>query len=484
MYEISLAIALVAFLAVVVAYSRSLVFSIYHPLTYYCLFHGFIFVFRPIIAYLSDFQLVYAAYQFIPSRSDKVTVILAATVGFLCFSFFCIRTGGTRMVFKNDAALEIERDYVAKVLIWVVVLLSPLGLYSLLARYQQSVDGYSSMVIDKANGVFINTVSNGYVTDAQMMLATLGAMVAWIFRFRFISLIPLFSFVLIRAGTGGRGPFVTACISLGLLWLYQKRQSMISPRVLIAFLALIAVFDQVGSDRGAAVRALINGDKAAQRADDQEKWLEGMDFANMEYFEFIVYAIPQRSNEYGYFLNNLQIVTEPIPRVWWPGKPAGAPFSNIALFDYGYPIGMTRSLPGEGWYSLGWVGVVIWCSLWGAVLGWIYRRWVKSDQSTLKTLAYLLFIPSLVVSYRDGTLLTAARQNLWFLGPIVLAALLARWIGVPRLSEIRTYLEAKGLTQKAASLSLTGVRNRAQAIPVPLPVLRRRTALAAMEKER
>lgn len=473
MYELSLVIALVAFAGVVIAYSRTEACNVYHPFLYYCLFHGFIFVFRPIVAYVSGFELIYLVYQFQPSYQDRVTVILAATLGFLSFAFFCLRTGAGGVVIRGDAALEVERNLLAKVLIWTIVLLAPLALYSLLSRYEQSVAGYSTMVMDQATGVFMNTDTNGYITDAQGMLPALCAMVAWIFRFRLLALLPMFTFVLIRAGTGGRGIFVTACISLALLWLYQRRKQMFSPRVLAGMAALIVVFVQVGQDRGAAIRAFIAGETVEQRGGYEAKWLEGMDFGNMEYFEFIVYAVPQRSGEYGYFLNNLQLFTEPVPRVLWPEKPAGAPFSNIKLFDYGYPIGMTRSLPGEGWYSLGWIGVIVWCGLWGAMLGWLYRRWADSDQSTLKTLAYLLFLPSLVISYRDGTLLTMARQNLWFLGPIILAALLARGFNVPTLAEIRRALQVRQ----------AGGSDHRTMPAIPPAVARRRAALALMRKE-
>lgn len=479
MYEFSLIIAAVAFLAVVIAYSRMEACNVFHPFLYYCLFHGFIFVFRPIVAYFSGFELIYQVYQFRPSDQDRITVILAATVGFLSFAFFCLRFGAGGLVFRNDSAVAIERNLLAKVMLWAVALLAPLALYSLLSRYQQSTEGYSTMVMDRATGVFMNTSTTGYFTDAQVMLPTLCAMVAWMFRFRLLALMPMFAFVVIRAGTGGRGIFVTACTTLALLWLYQQRKQMFSPRVLAGIGALVFVFVQVGEDRGAAIRAFIAGEQAEQATGGKAKWLEGMDFGNMEYFEFIVFAVPQRSGEYGYFLNNLQLFTEPVPRVMWPGKPAGAPFSNIKLFDYGYPIGMTRSLPGEGWYSLGWIGVIVWCGLWGGLLGWLYRRWADSDQSTLKTLAYLLFLPSLVVTYRDGTLLTAAKQNLWFLAPVIFAAILARWFNVPTLGEIRRYLRTRGLSPVAAQARQDRtVSMKPPALGVPAAVARRRAALA------
>ena len=67
---------------------------------------------------------------------------------------------------------------------------------------------------------------------------------------------------------------------------------------------------------------------------------------------------------------------------------------------------MTRSLPGEGWYAWGWFGVIVWCGLWGYVLGLIYRKFVEGSQSAFKTAAYMIFVPILIIGYRDGTLVT------------------------------------------------------------------------------
>lgn len=484
MYLASLVFAFTVFVVMTAYYTKTQAFNVYHPFMYYSLFHGFIFVFRPIIAYISDFNLVYRVYQFNPSVDDKITVILASTIGYIFFAFFCLRSGNEKLVFKNDSAVDLQRVLSAKVFYLSICILSPLAIYSLTTRYGEAMSGYTTMVMDRANGVFMNTVSNGYMTDAQLMLPALAVMIAWIFRFHFLSLLPLLLFVLIRAGTGGRGPFVTACISLGLLWLYSKRRSVFSPRVLLAFVALVTVFDAIGEDRGARIRSIVSDSEKVEVSEYDGKWLEGMDFANMEYFEYLVYVVPQRSGEYGYFIDNLQLFTEPVPRVLWPGKPAGAPFNNIALFDYGFPIGMTRSLPGQGWYSLGWIGVAFWCGLWGGVLGLIYRRWVESDQSIFKTMAYLMFVPSLVVTFRDGTILTAVKQNFWYLGPIAFAAILAHLLNVPKLPAIRHHLRSRRVKGSGSTDRRTAAQREMHKVKLlPPPVARRRAVLAAEREE-
>lgn len=478
MYEISLIAALFVYVTVLVYYSRTPEFNIYHPLLYYCLFHGFIFVFRPIVAEFSDFSVVYNLYQFTPTMADKTTVILASTLGFLSFAFFCLRSGTADLKFKTDLASEIERRVSVKPLYFAIVMIAPIAIYSLLTRYSDVVTSTNSMVFDRASGSFINTQSNGYMTDAQLALPALALIIVYVYRFRLISLLPLLAFALFRGGTGGRGPVVTALVSAGLLWLYQNRKTMVTPRVLLSFAGVVALFSALGADRGAGIRAWVAGEEAAEVAESQHQFLEGMDFANMEYFEYLVYVVPQRSNTYTYFLDNLQLFTEPVPRVFWPGKPAGAPFATFSLFDYGYPIGMTRSLPGQGWFSLGWLGVMIWCGLWGAGLGLLYRKWAESEQSLYQTLAYVLFVPTLVVTFRDGILLTAVKQNFWGLGPIVLMAVWARLLGLPKIGQIRKFIAARGAGAADKAEQPDRITPGPAHAILPPAVARRRAALA------
>lgn len=480
MYELALIFSVVCLIAVSFVFVRGPAFSLFHPLTVYIAFHAVVFVFRPILSYLLGYELIYLAYQFTPSPSDKLTVILASNLGFLTFAFFVLRAGGVAMRFKQDMNLDLERERLKPVFFWVFATLGPIGIYSLamvLGSTFATGIGYEGMIRDAATGITINTTSNGYLVEAQLMLASLSAIVAWLYRFRLIALLPLIGFVIYRAGTGGRGPFITALVTVGLLYLYENRRRFPTLKVALLLAALIPIFNAVGEDRGASVRRLIGEEVpsevyAGSRVD--EKFLEGMDFGNLEYFEYLVYAIPQRSGTYGYFLDTLQVFTEPIPRVWWPGKPIGDPFARIKLFDYGFPIGMTRSLPGQGWFSLGWLGVVIWCGLWGWLLGTIYRKYVQSGQSTFQTLAYMLFLPILIIAYRDGQLITIFRQGLFFLAPIGLCYVYARLLGIASIQELRTRMPGEA----PAELPQDGPVLAPTTAAVPPAVRRRRMALA------
>ena len=161
-----------------------------------------------------------------------------------------------------------------------------------------------------------------------------------------------------------------------------------------------------------------------------------MDFANLEYFEYIVHAVPQRTGTYDYFAHMLQIATEPIPRALWPDKPAGSPVQLFSLWDYGKPIGMTASLPGMGWMSLGYAGVAIQALIFALLFGYAYRALLLRRGGPVARLGYALVIGASLIGFRDGTLLTLVRLVPFYFGPLLLALLLAR-LAAERAAPVR-----------------------------------------------
>jgi hypothetical protein len=444
-YEAALVFSALFFLTVSYLYLRSPLFSVFHPLSIYLAFHGLLFVLRPILAWALDFREIYQIYEFTPSPSDKLTALLVAQLGFAAFTFFCLREGNVPMVFKQDRFVRRERAALRRVFPLAALICVPIGLYSLVRLYTDASLGiaYADVIRDPRTGTAINVAGNGYLAEAQLMLASTAAMIAWFYRFRLLAILPLAAFIVFRAGTGGRGPFIIALATVALLYLYEKRAKLPVLPVLAAMLAAVLLFNLVGTDRGEAIRELVGSEAPRPAAAEVSmRPLEGMDFGNLEYLEYLVYAVPQRSGTYGYFLDNFQLLTEPIPRALWKSKPIGAPFENIYLFDYGNPIGITRSLPGEGWVNLGWAGVVIWCGLWGWCLGFVYRRYVQGPQGSLHTLAYLTFLPILIVAFRDGILVSVFRQGLFYFAPILLLLLCARVYRIPSATRLRRAFRA------------------------------------------
>lgn len=432
--------------AVAFLYSRSPAASIFHPATFYLLFHGFVFTLRPIIARIYDFQYLYYRAEFHPTLGEKVTALLVADLAMCVFVAVSVKFASAPPPFSGNWRADAVRRQVRGPFLGVFAVLAPVALYSLLDYWIVSASASSTMLLDVATGVQINTDRNGWFTLAQLMLVPLTAIFAWLYRFRWWALLPFVAFFFLKAGTGGRGPFVVAAILLILLFLLEKRRRWPEWRSVLLLVVAAVAFNTVVVDRGKAIRSLFVEDYSRPgEIKSDEHPLDHPDFGNLEFLEYAVHVVPDRTGTYDYFLNNLQIFTEPVPRVWWPGKPIGPPIRLFNLMDYGRPLGWTWAVPGVGWMSLGWPGVAIQAMIFALLYGWLYRRFAAKNASVFMVLFYLVMVSATVVTFRDGGLLTILRQLPYYGGPIALTWMLCRLFGGERSS--------RGLPSRAWSVS-------------------------------
>lgn len=441
MYDILLATNLFLWLTLVLHYVSQPQASVFHPAGYYLFFHGLVFTFRPFLVYYRGYEAIYRGYQFMPTIEDKSTVMIATMLGLICFYAMVMKFGNAVARFPQDRINEAERRELTRPYLIAAALLVPIGLVSVLANWETRANDSTTMLLDAATGRFVNTSGNGYFDDAQLLLAPLTVLCVWLYRFKWWTFGPLVAFLILRGGTGGRWPIIMACASIALLYLYERRRRWPEWKAIAFGGFALFMFQVVGADRGTAIRTLFIEDRSSL-ADNVDKlkelrFLEAMDFANLEFFEYLVYVVPQRSGTWGYFLNNLQLLTQPIPRAIWEGKPVGPPIQLFSLFDYGYPIGMTNSLPGEGWVQLGYLGVIIWCALFGWLFGVAYNKFQQSRHGNPILLTYLLFLPLSLTFFRDGFLLTIVQTAVFFLFPIWLIVRIAKLSAVPLADEIR-----------------------------------------------
>lgn len=427
MYDFALAASCLVFALVAAIFARHRAASLYHPAAFYLAFHGFVFVLRPLVARWYGFDFVYRLYEFLPSPADKLTVILAANLALVVF------VAGSLALAREPAPLlpRGAEDAARQALFWPVILatalLSPLALIAQLANWERRVNNFETMVRDAATGNAINIQGNGWFTDSALMMAPLAVMLLWVSRYRWWGWGYFALFAFLQAGTGTRQAIIFAVAASAIAFLLERRRRWFDWRYVLVVLAAGVAFNQLVIDRGGAVRALVTQDRPAAFIDSQDLApLEHMDFANLEYFEYIVYAVPQRTGTYDYFAHMLQIATEPIPRALWPDKPAGSPVQLFSLWDYGKPIGMTASLPGMGWMSLGYPGVAIQALIFALLFGYGYRALLMRRGGPVARLAYALVIGVSLIGFRDGTLLTLLRLVPFYFGPLLLALLFAR----------------------------------------------------------
>lgn len=403
-------------------YLRQPAASAFHPVTFYLFFHGVLFTLRPILARLYGFDQIYRAAQFTPTMAEKITVLLGADLALAVFVLLCVRVGRDRLTLAPGAARREREPRFTLSLLLTFALCLPPALISLASRLGDNfADAASTMILDPRSGQTVNTVDNGYFTDSILMLMPLILLFAWAGRFRWWALMPLGAFVIAKAQTGGRWPFVMTSIAVALYWMYERRLRWFPPRALLAALPIVVLFTIVGADRGAGLRALAAGREVTTAGTYfVDRPLEAMDYANMEFFEFAVHIVPAKTGTYDYFLDNLQLLTEPIPRVLWPSKPYGPPIKLFYLYDHGPAIGMTWAIAGAGWMEAGWIGIVLWTALFAWFYGALYRWFVRSDQSRYKTAVYMLALAITLQVYRDGSLVTIAKTSFFPMLPFLI----------------------------------------------------------------
>lgn len=450
MYEFLLLASLVVFLGVSLAYVRHPAASLAHPASFYLIFHGFVFVLRPLVAIWYEFEFVYRLYDFQPSMADKITVIIGANLAMIVFVVASLLVAPRPVPRPDKHALGMARRKLFWPFMIATGLLTPLALASQIQNWIIRANHFDTMVRDPATGSSVNTANIGWFTDAALMMAPLAVMMVWLSRYRWWGWVYLAGFAFAQAGSGTRHALIFAVAAIAISWLMERGRKWFDWRtVALALMAAIA-FNQIVIDRGGAVRQFILDDAEIEFIDEDElSPLEHMDFANLEYFEYLVYAVPQRTGTYDYFAHVLQIFTEPVPRVLWEDKPVGSPIKRFSLWDFGEPIGMSASVPGVGWMSLGYSGIVIQTVIFAAIFGGFYRYLLLNRGSPVARLGYALVIATAILGFRDGTLLTLLRVFPFYFGPLVVALLLARFAFgpysraalVPQADAGRSFLE-------------------------------------------
>jgi hypothetical protein len=381
--------------------------SIFHPATVYLGFHGLVFVIRPLLVHFLGFDSVWRYMVFRPEEEDFVRALAVSSVALICFVGASLFFGWTETRFLTKAA-PVLSPLQKRALVWTTLVLLPYMAVSI-----ATTQGGAEASGERAeNGVFIQTHSTGYLNDAQFMLAPL--LCAWLVatRFHWLNFPPILLYVAYRSYTGwARWTIVLFFLMIVIVYCAQHRRRWLPLWSIALAIPVLVLFSILGHNRevlknlftGEVNESAMNDLHPGMSAEEKRNLrLDTLDFANFDYLCYIVAVVPKRTNAYSYGLQYLQILTEPIPRILWKGKPAGAPVQTINLGAYGNFLGLTVSLAGDGWMSGGWVGLIITASLVGLILGKGHKRfWRQSDQP-IAVLFYISGVAVLPQWYRDG----------------------------------------------------------------------------------
>ncbi|HEY4135427.1 MAG TPA: O-antigen polysaccharide polymerase Wzy [Alphaproteobacteria bacterium] len=439
MIETALYVHLGIFVAIAACFALSRNASLFHPLAFYLLFHAIVFVIRPFMVYYLKFDGRWVYMRFFPTDSQFVFTLVVTSVALLVFAAACWFGGRAQTNFA-DARLPEFTSVQKQAFFWTAALLGPLTIYSTFFAAQDV--GYDDktaaiqMTVDLATGNTIYVNTTGYIVEAQTMIGSFVLLFMWRFRFALWTWVPLILFVGYRAFLGGgRWPMITTIFTLVLMQLFNTRKRWFRIRYLVIFVPIFILFQNVGLNRN-YFRDYIGSEKPVAEFRDDRTWLEKQDnpdFANFEFLTYILWAVPELSKTYTYFTQYLQIFTEPIPRILWKDKPTGSPITLINLNDYGNFVGLTASLPGDGWLSFGWAGLVFTMGMVGLFLGWLHKWFWRNLHEPAKVLIYCVFLPLTVQWFRDGGI-SIAKFSLFTILPVAL------WLGLTRFLEwLRQY---------------------------------------------
>jgi hypothetical protein len=440
---LGLSLQVAVFCAVAAAFLAHRGASAFHPLLYYLIFHLLAFVVRPLLVHLAGFDGQWRYMGFTPTPEGFVRTLAVASAALICFAAASLTVGAVRPQFA-DRPWRFDRSD-RRAFAWVAALLLPVALYGavldlrLFGRHAAGpgdLAGEPGMIRDAATGFTVFFGTTAYLVKAHNLLAPLSVLFVVAARFRWWAYVPFMLFVLYRLYLGSRWAVVLALAMLLLVHLAAARRRWPSFKAGLAVLPVIGLFAWVGLDRDALRTLGVEGRTHApvERAYARERHLlDTPDFANFDFTAFIVDRVPARTGTYSYFTQHLELFTRPVPRLLWPGKPVGPPVRLFNLNDHGRFYGRTRSLPGDGWMSLGWPGVAVTLLAAGAFLGLLHRWLWRAGAGVYGWLAYAALLPATIQLFRDGALVSLARFGMWMLLPVLacwaLATLLRRLRG-------------------------------------------------------
>lgn len=438
MIDVALFLQVVFFVVVCFAFVSARSASFFHPLAFYLLFHLIVFVIRPLMVHFLHYNIIWHYMEYTASNWEFVFTLWVSSVALLVFAVATLMAGRCRTEFTvadlPPWTIAEKRAYAI-----VVVLLGPLAIYSaVIMRQGISFSGHGDihMVRDLATGIAIYTNTTGYIADANLMLGAICVLALWRFNFRWWSYLPFLFYIGYRSVLGwGRWSIVMSFLSLVLIFLYRNNRRWLRMKYLIATIPVFVLFHSLGMNRD-LVRDYVENSGLGERVAEAELYqykknfweqFDTPDFANFEFLAYVLHVVPKESQTYTYFTQYLQLFTEPIPRILWKEKPIGAPIKLINLDDFGNFTGMTTALVGDGWMSLGWIGLVMTMGLVGLFLGWLHRWFWRNQASPKAVMIYCIFLPLTIQWYRDGGI-SIAKFVLFSLTPIILWIFFSRVI--------------------------------------------------------
>ncbi|MCD1620940.1 hypothetical protein K7H20_23075 [Salipiger manganoxidans] len=391
-----------------ILYSRFFGTKLLEPATWYLFFHYALFAFRPAVLFSLGYHGNYSYMGIHPAVSDSAITFFVTNVALLSFLLGCGLRGSHPLQRTSETAspLEIQTFFIA------AIFFAPLYAYSIYYGLSNPIvetnaTSSGNVMIDPETGKKIFVSGSGYLYVLKNCFP--GLIIAHIILFR-VNVWNLSAAIAFLAMTflEGRGRFIIIYFVLGLIIYYFQRPNVSRAKkaiLLLFFSALSLILISVGGLYRRVTRSLgevswsdfniVDFVARTPMGDSQE-------FGMFEFLSYIIKFYPDENFGYSFFTQYLEVFTKPIPRALWPGKPVGSPIQLVDLDYFGNFQGLTQSMPGAGWLSLGLLGVVVLAFFSGFALQSAYcyaaKRW---DDMSIRSI-YIVSLPLCIQWFRDG----------------------------------------------------------------------------------
>ena len=276
---------------------------------------------------------------------------------------------------------------------------APIGLLALL--YFGNTPTLESYKIDL--GVWN---SSSWTVLAQDWAGLVLLSLIYYYGFRKVLVVPMCAYLLVMAVQGGnRFHVVIPLIFMLMVWLSRKGRKW--PRlwmvgtglaVMLVFFPMKTIGNMVHRGERFSDIAEVAGKEIAHATRGQAG-----DQYILDQFASTVSSV-DHFGRYYYGTLYYPLFTIPIPRQWWPEKPA----LNLYQHEISTPwrpmarAGMVATLHGESYANLGVVGIIIISYLSAYGFGWFYFAALRKSYFSVYRFTYVLVACSLIQVFRDG----------------------------------------------------------------------------------
>src|SRR5262249_49369871 len=375
-----------------------------HPASIYLFFHLYTFTLRLIglifgaPTLFSDWGLYFDAVK--PEEIVRAAAVGDAALVAMTVAWIRASIDHHRSILRRPDLLAARRPNLKLSHIWSVVAVAfPLGVFGLWAF--TTLPGVSKEALELGEW---QTSSWFFITQIWAGLALL-ALIYW-YGFRWWLLVPMGLYLVIMTYQGFHR-FRVIIPALLLMQIFLDRRKLRWPPVyvLVLLVSLMAVFfplKDIGrmAQQGERVSEILDYSTESVNAAVS---IKAPDQQFLDQFASGLTLIDDAGPFY-YGQTYLALITLPVPRQWWPGKPGLADY----LIDISRPwrpmgeAGMIVTFLGESYANFGYVGILIIPFLLAYCLGRVYFHAYRNDYYSVARLSYLLIACNLLQVFRDG----------------------------------------------------------------------------------